>query len=231
MSNEVHLVPLAVGTAVTATGAARSVVRGAVRGLTRLPMIGDTVRTVSGRGERAIAAATLLADAVLRATIVKIVAAALDEIDLTRLIRENVDIDSIIEGVDLDKAVARVDLDAAVRRVDLDAVVDTVDLDRQVARVDLDRAVARVDLDRAVARVDLDGAIARVDLIALANFVIDGVDLPDIIRESTGSLSAEAVRGVRSQGMQADAAVSQFVGRLFGREVGRDAGPANQAST
>ena len=214
MPEDARLVHLAIGTAVTAGAAAR----GALRLMTRLPGMSGPIDTIARRGERTVVAATVVADALLRATVVKIVAAALDEIDLTRLIRENVDIDAIIEGVDLDRAVAQVDLDKAVARVDLDAAVARVDFDKAVARVDIEAVVDGVDLDRQVSRVDLDAAIGRVDLIALANFVIDGVDLPEIIRESTGSLSAEAVRGVRSQGMQADDAVTQFVGRLFGRD-------------
>lgn len=212
MPQEVRLIHVAVGVVATAAGAARA--------LTRLPGLESPLRAIADRGERTIASATVVADVLLRATVVKIVAAAIEEIDLTRLIRENVDIDAIIEGIDLDKAVARVDLDKAVARVDLDAAVRRVDIDAVIGRVDLDSIVDTVDLDRQVSRVDLDSAISRVDLIALANFVIDGVDLPDIIRDSTGSLSAEAVRGVRSQGMQADDAVSHFVGRLFGREPG-----------
>ena len=54
-------------------------------------------------------------------------------------------------------------------------------------------------------------------LVVLADTVIEGVDLPRIIRESTDSMSNEAVRGVRTQGMQADDAVAGFVGKLFGR--------------
>ncbi|WP_072690430.1 hypothetical protein [Rhodococcus marinonascens] len=65
--------------------------------------------------------------------------------------------------------------------------------------------------------VDLDVVAEGIDLIDLADTVIEGVDLPRIIRESTGSMSSEAVLGVRSQGMQADDAVSGFVGKLFGR--------------
>lgn len=207
MAEDVRLVPAAVGAAVTLVGLARQAASAAAR----IPGLETPLKRLTARGERTILAASTVADAVLRATIVKIVAAAIEEIDLTRLIRENVDIDAVIEDVDLDKAVARVDLDAAVARVDVDAVI---------ARVDLDAVVDTVDLDRQVSRVDLDTAVARVDLIALANSVIDGVDLPDIIRESTGSLSAEAVRGVRSQGMHADDAVAHFVGKLFGREPG-----------
>lgn len=58
----------------------------------------------------------------------------------------------------------------------------------------------------------------RVDLIGLANEVIDGVDLPAIIRESTTSVTAEVMADVRTQGERADDLVSGFVDRLLGRE-------------
>ena len=51
--------------------------------------------------------------------------------------------------------------------------------------------------------------------------MIDGVDLSAIIRESTGTMSTEAVQGVRTQGMRADDAVSGFVGRMLGRHPDR----------
>ncbi|MDJ0396614.1 hypothetical protein QMK17_25275 [Rhodococcus sp. G-MC3] len=116
MPDDLNVLHLAVGVAATAAGA----VRGVVGSLARLPGLKSPIAALTHRGQRTIATTTTLADALLRATIVKIVAAALDEVDLTRLIRENVDIDSIVEGVDLDLAVSRVDLDLAVSRVDLD---------------------------------------------------------------------------------------------------------------
>ena len=59
--------------------------------------------------------------------------------------------------------------------------------------------------------------IARIDLIGLANEIIDGVDLPAIIRESTSSVTADVMTDVRGQGERADAAVSGFVDRVLGR--------------
>jgi hypothetical protein len=47
--------------------------------------------------------------------------------------------------------------------------------------------------------------------------VIDAIDLPEILRESTGSVASEAVRGVRADGVQADEAVARFVDRLLRR--------------
>lgn len=58
----------------------------------------------------------------------------------------------------------------------------------------------------------------RLDLIGLANEVVDGIDLPAIIRQSTDSVTAEVMNDVRTQGERADDLVSGFVDRLLGRE-------------
>ncbi|WP_369801533.1 hypothetical protein [Nocardia sp. NRRL WC-3656] len=87
-----------------------------------------------------------------------------------------------------------------------------------VGAVDLTELVVdNVDLDAVAERIDVDKIIERVDLVGLADSVIEGVDLPRIIRESTDSMSAEAVLGIRSQGMHADDAVAGFVGKLLRR--------------
>ena len=181
-----------------------------------------------------------------------IVALVVERLDLTQLVEENVDLDRIVSTVDLDAAVAGVDLDAAVRRVDLDAivatvdldaavervdiasiidrvdidaVVATVDLDAAVRRVDLDGIVATVDLDKAVARVDLDAVIDRIDIVGIIEEVLDVIDLPAIIRDSTGSMASETVRGVRMTGISADDALSRVVDRaLFRRRHANGSG-------
>lgn len=67
-------------------------------------------------------------------------------------------------------------------------------------------------------RVDLNTLVReRVDLVGLSNEVIDGVDLPAIIKESTGSVTAEVMTDVRSQGERADDLVTGFVDRVLGR--------------
>jgi hypothetical protein len=107
---------------------------------------------------------------------------------------------------------------AVLDRLDLTALVrDRVALDVIVAAVDIDAVAARVDVDGIARRIDLDAIIDRIDLVDLTNRVIDGIDLPEIIRESTGSVSGEIVRGVRMQGIEADQAVTSLVGRLFRR--------------
>jgi len=174
----------------------------------------------------------------------QLVDAALRLVDLTDVVRRNVDLDAIVDDVDVDAVVARVDLDAVVDRIDVDAIVSRVDLDAIVDRIDVDAIVARVDLDAIVDRIDIDAVaaridiaaildrvdvdsvvgradmdaiIARIDLIDLAEDVVEGIDLPGIIRSSTGSMASEGVREVRRQGISADERVAHLVDRLLHR--------------
>lgn len=213
----------------------------------RLPVVGDGLAALDARGAETLRVADAVTDRLLRAVVRRVVAAALAEVDITTVVRDHVDLDAIAEGIDVERIVDRVDVEHIVDRVDVDAIaarvdiapildrvdvndvagrvdveriVDRVDVDAIAARVDIGRIVDRVDIDAIAAKVDVDAVIERIDLVGLSNEVIDGVDLPRIIRESTSSMSTEAVRGARTQGMAADDAVAGFVGRLFGRESG-----------
>jgi hypothetical protein len=110
----------------------------------------------------------------------------------------------------------RVDLNQLVReRVDLDGLVATVDLDAVLDRVDLNQIVReRVDLDGLVARVDVAALMDHLDLRSIAEQVIAEVDLPEIIRASTGSVTSETVRGVRMRSITGDDAVARAADRL-----------------
>ena len=153
--------------------------------------------------------ATALVDGLLDHWTPVIVEMVVSRLDLTGLVTRHVDIDDIVSGVDLDAAVARVDLDAAVARVDLDAVVGLVDLDA---------AVNGVDIDAIAARIDLDAVIDRIDMIAIVEEVLATIDLPAIIRESSGSMASETVRGARMTGISVDDAISRSLERhLFRR--------------
>ncbi len=123
---------------------------------------------------------------VLAPVIDSIVRTALNDLNLTRVVLDGVDLDAVVAAVDLDAAVERVDLDAIVARLDLDAIVEHVDLDRIVARLDLDEIVKRVDLDAIVGRLDLDAIVAGVDLDAIIarldlDRIVEGVDLDRIV--------------------------------------------------
>ena len=153
--------------------------------------------------------------------------AVVNRVDLDA-VAAKLDVEAVIDRVDLDRVVSRVDLDAAVARVALDRIIDRIDVDGIVAGVDLQAVIDRIDIagivalvdpDPVVARVDFDAALAKIDMIGIAQQVVDGIDLPGIIRDSTGSLASEAVQGVRVQGQVADDAVGQLVGRMFRRKA------------
>ena len=153
--------------------------------------------------------------------------AAVRRVDLDQIV-DRIDVNGIVKTVDIAKVVDRVDIESIVNRLDLDEIAGTLDIDGIVAKVDLraivDRldiaaVVARVDPDPVVARVNFDAAMSHIDLIGIAQRVVDGIDLPGIIRESTGSLATEAVAGVRVQGQAADDAVGQLVGRVLRRRA------------
>lgn len=113
-------------------------------------------------------------------------------------------------------------IEVLIRDVDLTQLVaENVDVDAIVREVDLDAAVAQVDLDRAVSRLDLDAAVHRVDLIAVANEIIEGVDLAGLIRAATGTVGADVIEDVRSGSERADDAVAAVVDRLLRRRSRR----------
>jgi len=60
--------------------------------------------------------------------------------------------------------------------------------------------------------------VDRIDLVALAHEVVVALDLPEIIRESSGSLVDESIHGVRLQTVDADRAVERLVDRLLRRQ-------------
>lgn len=78
--------------------------------------------------------------------------------------------------------------------------------------------LGRTAAESTLREMDLTALVReQVDMVALAREVVEGLDLPAIVRESTGSLASEAVRGAREQAMHADDAVGSFTERLFGR--------------
>jgi hypothetical protein len=61
----------------------------------------------------------------------------------------------------------------------------------------------------------------RVDLPLVANTVIEEIDLAGTIRDSSGSVATEAVKGVRMTSVDADRAVARLVDRFTLRRKGR----------
>ena len=201
------LAGMTVGAAVVAVRTAHRVTAPVTRLLWRPPLLPRSLHPATileeaartGRAEQV--ALRRRFEVLLDAWAPVLVEAGVERIDLTRLVREHVDLDALVASVDLDAAVARVDLDAIAATLDVDAVV---------------------------ARADLDRVIARIDIVRIVEEVLDAIDLPAIIRDSTGSMASETVRGVRMTGVSADDALSRVVDRaLFRRRhPERPGGPA-----
>ncbi len=184
--------------------------------------LGELVRELTPRVVRTLLDTLDLTDLVLERLDIDRLAAALDidavaaRIDLDAVV-DRIDLDAVVARVDLDTVVARVDLDAILERVDVNTVADRVDLDRAAVRLDLAPILARVDVDAVADRLDPQKVLDRIDLVAIAQEVIDALDLPEIIRESSGFLASDAVHGIRARSASADDAVGSAFARLLPR--------------
>ena len=248
----IGLAGVTVGAAVAAARTTHRVTAPVTRLLWRPPLVPERLQPASlagrlsmvGRSDRELLMRR--AEVLLDTWTPVVVAAVVERIDLTQLVEEHVDLDEVVSTVDLDAAVRRVDLDAVVDRIDLDSIAAKLDVDAVIERADLDAAVSRVDIEAVISRIDLDAiaakldvdavieradldaVIARIDLIAIVDEVLEEIDLPAIIRDSTGSMASETVRGVRMTGISADEAISRAVDRALFR---RRRPPAHGAAT
>lgn len=70
-------------------------------------------------------------------------------------------------------------------------------------------------LYRKVVPAVVTDVVDQLDLARMARGVIDEIDLPEIIRVSTGSVASESIRDVRIQAIQADQAVGRWFDRVL----------------
>ena len=133
---------------------------------------------------------------------------------------------SLIDGA-LDRLVPPL-VDAIVSRVNItELVISKVDL-RAVIEAALDQldlteiVVQRVDVDRIVAQANVEDVIDRVPMIQIADYIIEEIDLPQIIRESTGGIAMDAFTSTRLSAARTDDFVSRVVDALLLRRKGRD---------
>jgi hypothetical protein len=132
-----------------------------------------------------------------------------------------------IVGGALDRVIPPL-VDAIVSRIDVtDLVISRVDL-RSVVEAALDQldlteiVVQRVDVDRIVARANIDDVIDRVPMIQIADYIIEEIDLPQIIRDSTGGIAIDAFTSTRFSAARTDEFVSKLIDALLLRRKGRD---------
>ncbi|MCK8614322.1 hypothetical protein [Gordonia sp. C13] len=184
----------------------------------RLPVAGGIIGAARTRAQRLVddtrVRVATTTRTILGAVVRQVVEVLTEEVDLTDLVLRNVDLHRLIAEV-----LAVIDLDAVIETVDLDRAVAQVDLMKAIALVDIDEVIGTVDLDAVASRIDIEAILDRVDLVGLAEEIIDGVDLPDIIREASTSVTADVMTDVRSTSERADDAVANAVNRFLRRRA------------
>lgn len=95
------------------------------------------------------------------------------------------------------------------------AIVDRIDLkpivERAISELNLTEIVLQnVDIDAIVAKADLEPIIDRLPLTDLASYVVEQIDLPAIIRSSTGGIAIDALSSARVASMAGDALVGRI---------------------
>jgi hypothetical protein len=78
--------------------------------------------------------------------------------------------------------------------------------------VDFSRRSTARALDMLVGTV-VDAVVRRVDFVGIAEDVVEAVDLPEIIRRSTGAVASDFVHQARMRGARADDAVARVRNR------------------
>ena len=124
-------------------------------------------------------------------------------------------------------------LDATVPVV-ASAIVDRIDLkpivERAISELDLTEVVLQnVDVDAIVAHADLEPIIDRLPLTDLAQYVVDSIDLPAIIRSSTGGIAVDALSATRITSMTADAVLGRITDAILLKRRRNTASPLAEA--
>ncbi|MEP6757601.1 MAG: hypothetical protein ABJB55_00230 [Actinomycetota bacterium] len=132
--------------------------------------------------------------------------ALMDQLDLTQLVIDHLDIQRVAE------------------QIDIDALVGGLDIDRLIDRMDMDRLASRIDIDALVARLDVEAVVDNLDVAAIAADVIDELDLPQLIRDATADITSDGVRTARLRGVGADRALRRAVDRILARSEATDTG-------
>lgn len=103
----------------------------------------------------------------------------------------------------------------------LDAVVPPT-VNAIISRVDLTELVVKnVDIDALVARASIDPILDRIPMTEIADYVIEEIDLPVLVRQSTGGVADDLLSLVRFQAIETDNFVSGLVDRVMLRRKRR----------
>lgn len=103
----------------------------------------------------------------------------------------------------------------------LDAVVPTA-VNAVVSRVNLTEIVVQhVDINAIVARADINPILDRVPMTEIADYVIEEIDLPSLVRESTGGVADDILGLLRFQAIETDNFITGIVDKVLFRKKSR----------
>lgn len=103
----------------------------------------------------------------------------------------------------------------------LDAVVPKVS-GAILSRLDLTQIVVdNVDVNKIAAAVNLEPIIDRVPITDIADYVIAEIDLPEVIRGSTGGIADQVMQAVRFKAISSDQSLARIVDRILVWRDGR----------
>lgn len=103
----------------------------------------------------------------------------------------------------------------------LDAVVPRV-TSAILRRVDITQIVVEnVDVNKIAAEVALEPIIDRIPIVEIADYVVEEIDLPEVIRGSTGGIAERVMQTVRFKAIESDVAVERLVDRILMWRHGR----------
>ena len=75
-----------------------------------------------------------------------------------------------------------------------------------------------VDVNEIVAQADITPILDRIPMTEIADYVIEEIDLPSLVRESTGGVADGLLGTLRFQAIQTDNFVSHIVDRILFRK-------------
>ena len=133
-----------------------------------------------------------------------------------------VNIDALLDNVNVEGIIDRVDVEKIIDRVDVEKIIDRVDVEKIIDRVDVDKIIERVDINGIVGRVDMQGIMGKIDIAPMAQEIIAEVDIGAIVRQSTGSITGDAVDGGRVTAMRLDGFVDRVTDRILFRRKPRN---------
>jgi hypothetical protein len=106
----------------------------------------------------------------------------------------------------------------AISKSILDTVVP-IAVNAVVSRIDINEIVKEyVDVNEIVAQADITPILDRVPMTEIADYVIEEIDLPSLVRESTGGVADGLLGTLRFQAIQTDNFVSHIVDRILFRK-------------